>query len=359
MHLFASWVKSASEENFDVTFLQPPAVFLNKLTSRFSFSKWLSYIDIYILTTLMLAIRHYGHSCVITSDHGNSPTLQLVPKVKRISVVHDTIALRQASGDALGLKKTRMTGAILQKAIVGALKRCSFLFTNPSPVPEELSAMGVAPPKVILGCIFDPVRLKLSDETEIKDVVPFSRFKLNVGTDEPRKRVDHLLRMWKFHEQIDPDCWLVLVGRTSKKTKDYIEQLNLKRVAVLGRVSDAALAALYANCEALLIASSEEGFGIPILEAIAFGKRVITPADTPFFRTVFGLCVDPIMSFDAEGAQALTQPSSVGAEAYNSQRDRLLHQYGRSQFVNVISDALTHAYGHTSSARKPYAGPIL
>lgn len=49
-----------------------------------------------------------------------------------------------------------------------------------------------------------------------------------------------------------------------------------KRVRVLGNVSDAALAALYRRCEVFFFPSYYEGFGLPLLEAMAFGAAVLS-----------------------------------------------------------------------------------
>ena len=51
-----------------------------------------------------------------------------------------------------------------------------------------------------------------------------------------------------------------------------------ERIVELGTVSQARLAGLYQNCTALVLASFYEGFGLPLVEAMAYGKPLIASA---------------------------------------------------------------------------------
>lgn len=98
---------------------------------------------------------------------------------------------------------------------------------------------------------------------------------LFVGTLEPRKNLDLLLRAWKEVNGEFEDTWLLIVGvggkvfRTVKVTQDG------HRVRFLGYVDDETLAGLYANALAFVLPSQDEGFGLPALEAMACGTPVI------------------------------------------------------------------------------------
>jgi glycosyltransferase involved in cell wall biosynthesis len=73
-------------------------------------------------------------------------------------------------------------------------------------------------------------------------------------------------------------------------------------VRIVNGASDAAVAALYAGCRLLVFPSRYEGFGIPILEAMAAG-RPMALSDLPVFREIM----------DGEGA--FFAPDDVGAAA--------------------------------------------
>jgi glycosyltransferase involved in cell wall biosynthesis len=97
---------------------------------------------------------------------------------------------------------------------------------------------------------------------------------------------------------------LVLVGRReddapydeSQALDRLIEDRGLaQRVIFTGRQSDQALRDLYQGAEALVVASLEEGFGLPGLEAVACGTPVVATVQSPLPDLLDGavLPVDP------------------------------------------------------------------
>jgi glycosyltransferase involved in cell wall biosynthesis len=72
---------------------------------------------------------------------------------------------------------------------------------------------------------------------------------------------------------------LVLVGQTSAWAHE------LKDVVLTGHVTDDHLAALYSGAHALLLASQDEGFGLPAVEALACGTPVVA-CEAPALREV-------------------------------------------------------------------------
>lgn len=110
-------------------------------------------------------------------------------------------------------------------------------------------------------------------------------FFLAVGTLEPRKNLRRLLSAYqRYCNQHETPKLLVLAGANGWLESDlpaYISELDLThRVHVLGYVSDAALRWLYKNCWAFVYPSLYEGFGLPVLEAMAAGAATITAQAT-------------------------------------------------------------------------------
>ena len=95
------------------------------------------------------------------------------------------------------------------------------------------------------------------------------RFVLNVGTIERRK---NLLLAAEAIDLLPQDLHLVAVGRQT----DYVRELpQSERLHLLSGVPDEDLAAIYALAEVFVYPSRYEGFGIPIIEAIAAGLPVV------------------------------------------------------------------------------------
>jgi len=104
---------------------------------------------------------------------------------------------------------------------------------------------------------------------------------LYVGRLEPRKNIGRLLAAFhRFRLHSKTDLKLVLAGRRTEMScglDETIERLNLKDSLVeLGYVDEEHLPALYSAAELFLFPTLWEGFGIPVLEAMACGTPVVT-----------------------------------------------------------------------------------
>ena len=108
------------------------------------------------------------------------------------------------------------------------------------------------------------------------------RYFLTVGRLEPRKNQSTILQAWA--QLPHPRPKLVMVGQRHfryQEMLDLMSTLNLEQdVLVLEQVSDSQLPAIYRNAKGFVYASWAEGFGMPLLEAMASGIPVISPANT-------------------------------------------------------------------------------
>jgi glycosyltransferase involved in cell wall biosynthesis len=124
------------------------------------------------------------------------------------------------------------------------------------------------------------------------------RYLLLQATSDKRKNLARVLGVWQqLAHDIDDDLWLVVSGNLSRQHifGEIGEIEDLPRTKLLGFVAEANLAPLVAGAESFLFPSLYEGFGLPILEAMACGTPVLT-ADATATREIAagaGLLVDP------------------------------------------------------------------
>jgi glycosyltransferase involved in cell wall biosynthesis len=102
---------------------------------------------------------------------------------------------------------------------------------------------------------------------------------LGVNLWQPHKNLIRLLAAFRQLRQEFPNLELHLAGRPQAQ---FIEQPELHKsleapgIEVLGYLSESALAEAYASATVFCYPSLEEGFGLPILEAMMMGTRVAT-----------------------------------------------------------------------------------
>lgn len=134
------------------------------------------------------------------------------------------------------------------------------------------------------------------------------RYVLFVGSIEPRKNIGTLLQAWsQVQNRFSRDIVLAIVGGKGSATVFGQREPIVfpERTRLLGYVPDADLPALYSGALAFLYPSLDEGFGLPVIEAMAAGTPVITSSAgaIPEVAGDAALLVDPLSP--AEIAAAL------------------------------------------------------
>jgi glycosyltransferase involved in cell wall biosynthesis len=125
----------------------------------------------------------------------------------------------------------------------------------------------------------------------------------------PHKNHRMLLTAYEMYQQQFPGQHLDLVftgalEREEKELREMIAKMNLSdRVHFLGYLNEEALEAVWRGCTCLVFPSLYEGFGIPVLEAMGFGKPVLssTAGSLP------EVCGDAVLYFDPEKPEEIAQ----------------------------------------------------
>lgn len=164
-------------------------------------------------------------------------------------------------------------------------------------------------------------------------------FVLSVGSLSARKQPDRLAEAFLRHV---PAPWkLVFAGRTP----GTLRQVGLpesERIIVLDKADDLMLGALMRSAACVAQVPLDEGFGLPVLEAIAAGSPVLT-SDIPVFRERFGdlpCHVDP-HDTDAIGSK-LKALLTEGREAVRQRAlaPQVLARHDRERMREALRDLL-------------------
>jgi len=108
---------------------------------------------------------------------------------------------------------------------------------------------------------------------------------LYIGRYESYKNIEVLIHAMDGLE----DYTLLLAGNCSEQRKSILlkDSRSKDRILFLGRIDDGEYFRLLESCFALVMPSKDEGFGLPVIEAMNAGCPVIC-SDTPIFREVAG-----------------------------------------------------------------------
>jgi glycosyltransferase involved in cell wall biosynthesis len=151
---------------------------------------------------------------------------------------------------------------------------------------RELQAIGFRN-TATLPLLVDPARFAISPDAAVAARLRAGKRGhdlLFVSRMAPNKRIEDLLKVFAIYRRVwDRDARLFVIGRPdtaayAEALQRFAGRLGVEEVHLAGRVSDAELAAYYAGADAFVSMSEHEGFGLPWVEAMAFGVPVIAYA---------------------------------------------------------------------------------
>ena len=225
----------------------------------------------------LIAAWEYGLPFWPGGDAVHAPTPFAPPSARHghslVVTVHDTVPWTHPE------TLTRRGATWHRKVITRAVREANAIVVPTSAVQAELSQH--APPSARVHVIGHGVPKTLVEppaESVVREVrarlrLP-EKYVLAVGTVEPRKGLTVLVEA--MARPTAPDLPLVVVGQPGWGSVDLAAHgLPADRLHLLGKLTDAELAVVLHSAAVLVAPSLAEGFGLPLLEAMAAGVPVV------------------------------------------------------------------------------------
>ncbi len=228
----------------------------------------------------------------------------VLPPVRRTTTtivqVHDLSFLRVPDAAPPALK------AWLERVVPASVRRADFVLADSHATRQDLIELFAVTPHSKIGVLHGGVNPRFGPRAASAQVAVRRKyglddwpFILSVGTVQPRKNFGRLVESLARLRADGHDLHLVIAGGTGWLSAPFYEQLRDSGlgdvVHLTGFVADEDLPALYSAATVFAFPSLYEGFGLPVLEAMACGVPVVTSnlSSLPEVAGDAALLVDP------------------------------------------------------------------
>jgi alpha-1,3-rhamnosyl/mannosyltransferase len=228
--------------------------------------------------------------------------IPLRPGVPTVVSIHDLIPLRYpqyfgARQRVLYALSIRIAARVAERVITASREAAGDVARRLAVAPDRIAVIPMAPDPALVPAPAPAVaalraRLRLPE-----------RYALYVGTNRPHKNLPRLVQAWAL---LQPRSELLVVAGPwddrHPEARRRAEELGLgQRVRFVGPVRESDLAALYTGAGLFVFASQCEGFGLPVIEAMACGTPVAC-SDIPSLAELAG---DAALSFSPDSAESI------------------------------------------------------
>lgn len=200
----------------------------------------------------------------------------LPKRVKRITMIHDLTPITLPHYH-------RWHSAILQRWFLpGILRKADLILSNSQSTTQSIvDYQPLVRDNITTIPLGVESRFKPTNQPDILATYGIAEpYWLYMGTLEPRKNLMVLLEAYRHYRQSGGTTNLVLAGGMGWKMDAFRKVLEAHPfradIILTGFVPDDHQPALYSHCRAFVYPSLQEGFGLPVAEAMACGAPVIT-----------------------------------------------------------------------------------
>jgi len=231
-------------------------------------------------------------------DHSYAHLALLLPAGRVGVYCHDTDAFLPLFDRRAARWRKGLAGVLLS-----GLRRADVVFYSTASVRESILAHALVPERLLVHAPYGVAReFQPTPTAEDAGLEGRRPFLLHVGSLIPRKNPEFLLRLVASLRQTRPELELVQVGGTFSESQErLVDELGLRpHLRRLSGLTREELAALYRGARAVLLPSTAEGFGLPVIEALSCAAPVVA-SDLPVLREVGGEAVEycPVSSIEA------------------------------------------------------------
>jgi glycosyltransferase involved in cell wall biosynthesis len=207
------------------------------------------------------------------------------PNGKTLLTIHDIRGIRRESE----IVERAAYRVFLERSLMAA----DHVITVSEAIKNEILNLYSGVPISVIHNGLDALKYDEVLQTDMSEVrrkysLP-EEFVLAVGHFEKRKNYLRLVEAIALLRDRGRPCRLVIVGNNSGELKQVWNLVESKRlsgyVTLLNELSDLEVCCVYKLCSLFVFPSTYEGFGIPILEAMA-AKRPMVLSDIPVFREI-------------------------------------------------------------------------
>ncbi len=200
-------------------------------------------------------------------------------KTRTVLTVHDLSFLRVPEAASPGLRQ------YLETVVPRSVQRANYVLADSEATKQDLISFYKTDPAKIevlysgVDSRFRPITDQASMERVRKHYgIPAQPYVLSVGTVQPRKNYPRLIEAVSRLKESDL-CVVIVGGKGWLEDPIYesIRQFGMEsRVIFAGFAADEDLPAIYSGSVCMALPSLYEGFGLPVLEAMACGVPVVT-----------------------------------------------------------------------------------
>lgn len=192
---------------------------------------------------------------------------------KHVTTVHDLTLLQTYNSDKnwLVFHAKQLVGKFVFKRIA----QTSSHIITPTQYTKNAYAGFASIPKEKITVTYEAADIHKTTNEPVS--LPYKKFLLYVGQQSDYKNIKRLGEAHQILLKNNPGLGLVLVGKLSpahQRNQAYFDKKNYKNIHFTGFVTNEQLAWLYRNCAVYVFPSIMEGFGLPGLEAMAYGAPV-------------------------------------------------------------------------------------